>query len=111
MMRRVRGPDALRNLTSVITLKPANGGHLKTSQRTPPGTLTSPRGVVAPVGMANVLSDEEKHLVSAVGRLQCSLRRIEQATGVRRDTVAAYLKAAGSRCDPRGGRGRRAPAH
>jgi transposase len=45
--------------------------------------------------MSNVLSEEKKHQVIALGRLGWSLRRIEQATGVRRETASAYLKAAG----------------
>ena len=45
--------------------------------------------------MANVLSDEKRQQVIALGRLKWSLRRIEAATGVRRETASAYLKAAG----------------
>jgi transposase len=45
--------------------------------------------------MSNLLSDEKKQQVLALGRLGWSLRQIEQATGVRRETAAAYLKAAG----------------
>jgi transposase len=44
--------------------------------------------------MANVLSDEKKQQVLALGRLGWSLRRIQQATGVRRETASLYLKAA-----------------
>src|SRR3990170_5241924 len=45
--------------------------------------------------MANVLGDEKKQEVLALGRLGWPLRRIEDATGVRRETAGAYLKAAG----------------
>jgi transposase len=45
--------------------------------------------------MANILGDERKHQVLALGRLGWPLRRIEQATGVRRETASVYLKAAG----------------
>ena len=45
--------------------------------------------------MSNVLSEEKKQQVIALGRLGWTLRRIEQATGVRRETAGAYLKAAG----------------
>src|SRR5256886_2510190 len=45
--------------------------------------------------MANVLSDEKRQQVLALGRLKWPLRRIEEATGVRRETASAYLKAAG----------------
>ena len=41
------------------------------------------------------MGDEKKHQVLALGRLGWPLRRIEQATGVRRETASAYLKAAG----------------
>jgi transposase len=54
--------------------------------------------------MSNVLSDEKKQQVLALGRLGWSLRRIEAATGVRRETASAYLKAAAVAV---GGRGRR----
>ncbi len=60
--------------------------------------------------MSNVLSDEKKQQITALGRLGWSLRRIEQATGVRRETAGAYLKAAGIYVRPRGGWGRRAAA-
>ena len=45
--------------------------------------------------MGNVLSDEKKQQVVALGRLGWALRRIEQATGVRRETASGYLRAAG----------------
>ncbi len=50
--------------------------------------------------MSNVLSDDKKQQVLALGR---SLRRIEQATAVRRETASAYLKAAGIAVRGRGG--------
>lgn len=45
--------------------------------------------------MSNVLSEAKKQQVMALGRLGWPLRRIEQETGVRRETAGAYLKAAG----------------
>ena len=60
--------------------------------------------------MSNVLNEEKKQQVIALGRLGWTLRRIEQATGVRRETAGAYLKAAGIAVRPPGGWGRRAPA-
>lgn len=45
--------------------------------------------------MSNVLGDTKQQQVGAVGRLGWSLRRIEEATTVRRETASAYLKAAG----------------
>ena len=59
--------------------------------------------------MSNVLSEEKKQQVIALGKLGWSLRRIEEATGVRRETASGYLKTAGvGVCLP--GWGRRAPA-
>src|ERR1043165_7437899 len=45
--------------------------------------------------MANVLSQDKRHQVVALGRLGWSLRRIESGTGVRRETASSYLRAAG----------------
>lgn len=45
--------------------------------------------------MSNVLSDDKRNQVLALGRLGWSLRRIEEATSVRRETASAYLRAAG----------------
>jgi len=60
--------------------------------------------------MSNVLSEEKKQQVVALGRLGWPLRRIEQETGVRRETAGAYLKAAGIGVRPPGAWGRRPPA-
>src|SRR5207253_2397281 len=60
--------------------------------------------------MSNVLNEEKKQQVIALGKLGWTLRRIEQATGVRRETAGAYLKAAGIAVRPPGGWGRRSPA-
>jgi hypothetical protein len=57
--------------------------------------------------MANVLSDTKREQVLVLGRLGWSLRRIEDTTGVRRETASAYLKAAGIAVRPPGGWGRR----
>src|SRR5260370_27759195 len=60
--------------------------------------------------MANVLNEEKKQQVLALGRLGWSLRRSQQATGIRRETAGVYLKAAGiavrppsgwERCEPK----------
>ena len=45
--------------------------------------------------MSNVLNEEKQQQVIALGRLGWSLRRIQQETGIRRETAGAYLKAAG----------------
>ncbi len=59
--------------------------------------------------MANVLNEEKKQQVLALGRLGWSLRRIQQATHVRRETAGAYLKAAGIAVRPPSGWGRCKP--
>jgi transposase len=57
--------------------------------------------------MANTLGDDQRQQILALGRLGWPLRRIEQATGIRRETASAYLKAAGIAI--RAPRRRRAP--
>jgi transposase len=52
--------------------------------------------------MANILSETTKHQVIALGRLGWTLRRIEAATGVRRETASTYLRAAGVAVRPAG---------
>src|SRR5438094_3606441 len=58
--------------------------------------------------MANVLSDTKREQVLALGRLGWPLRRIEDETGVRRETASVYPKAAGIAVRPPGGWGRQA---
>jgi len=58
--------------------------------------------------MSNVLDDTTQQQILALGRLGWSLRRIEQALAVRRETVSGYLKAAGIAVH---GRGRRSEAN
>jgi transposase len=53
--------------------------------------------------MSNVLDDNEQQQICGLGRLGWTLVRIQAATGIRRETVSAYLKAAGI---PVRGRGR-----
>src|SRR5687767_8328950 len=53
--------------------------------------------------MSNVLTHEKQQQILALGRLGWSLRRIEAATHVRRETVSAYLKAVGVAVRRRGG--------
>jgi len=52
--------------------------------------------------MSNVLDDEKQQQVVALGRLGWPLRRIQAATGVRRETVGGYLRAAGLNVRARG---------
>ena len=60
--------------------------------------------------MGNVLSREKLEQVIALGRLGWSLRRIEQATGVRRETAGDYLRSAGIALRSPGGWGHRSPS-
>jgi len=45
--------------------------------------------------MANVLNEEKKQQVLALESLGWSLRQIQQATRIRRETASTYLKAVG----------------
>ena len=60
--------------------------------------------------MANVLSEDKKQQVIALGRLGWSLRRIQEATGVRRETAGDYLRAAGIALRPVGWPAKSKPA-
>jgi hypothetical protein len=62
------------------------------------------------IDVSNVLSEEKRQQVIALGRLGWPLRRIQQETGIRRETAGAYLKAAGVAIRAPGGWGRRSPA-
>src|ERR1700686_426902 len=68
--------------------------------------MTRTRGIPS-VSVSNVLNEEKKKQVIALGQLGWALRRIEEATGVRRETAAGYLKAAGIAVRVPGGWGRR----
>src|SRR5262245_25997408 len=52
--------------------------------------------------MSNVLGDSTRQQILALGRLGWTLSRIQQTTGVRRETVSGYLKAAGIAVRSRG---------
>jgi len=60
--------------------------------------------------MTNVVGNEKREQILALGRLGWSLRRIEAETGIRRETASAYLKAAGLDVRPPGRWGRPGPA-
>jgi transposase len=45
--------------------------------------------------MSNVLDNDTQRQICALGRLGWTLSRIQEATGIRRETVSGYLKAAG----------------
>jgi transposase len=60
--------------------------------------------------MGNVLEKAKQEQVIALGRLGWSLRRIEAATGVRRETAGVYLRSAGIALRSPGGWGRQPPA-
>jgi hypothetical protein len=63
--------------------------------------------------VSNVLNEQKKQQVIALGRLGWSLRRIQKTTGVRRETAATYLREAGVGLRPPGlwGRGSANPAN
>ena len=73
-------------------------GHWGTAENRPvvaaSRTLTNATGPWARAEV-NVLSDDKKQQVLALGRLGWTLRDIEEAVGVRRETASGYLKAAG----------------
>jgi len=53
--------------------------------------------------VSNVLNEEKKQQAIALGRLGWSLRQIQKAIGVRRETISVYLRAAGiAMREPRG---------
>ncbi len=60
--------------------------------------------------MGNVLERTKQEQVIALGRLGWSLRKIEAATGVRRETAGGYLRSAGIAIRTPGSWGRKAPA-
>jgi len=66
--------------------------------------LTRAGNARSSVPMSNVLDQQTQQPILALGRLGWSLRRIETATQVRRETASAYLKAAGIPVRGRGGR-------
>ena len=59
--------------------------------------------------MSNVLDDTKQQQIIALGRHGWSLRRIEQAVAVRRETISSYLKAAGIAVHGRGRRSESKP--
>ena len=71
--------------------------------------MTKAEGLWSTAGMSNVLDNEQQHRILTLGRLGWSLRRIEEATTVRRETISEYLKAAGIPVRSRGGRARTWP--
>jgi transposase len=66
--------------------------------------LTLAKGYLAFDSMSNVLNEQAKQQVIALGQLGWSLRRIQQETGIRRETASIYLKAAGIAVPPPGRR-------
>lgn len=59
-------------------------------------------------GHGQCFERREEQQVLALGRLGWPLRKIQQATRIRRETASQYLKAAGIAVRPPGGWGRRA---
>src|SRR6202789_372009 len=60
--------------------------------------------------MGNVLEKSKRGQVISLGRLGWSLRRIEEATGVRRETAGGYLRLAGIALRRPGGCGHGSPS-
>lgn len=60
--------------------------------------------------MSNLLSEEKQKQVIALGQLGWTLRRIQNETGVRRETAAGYLRSAGVAVRPPGRWGRVPPS-
>jgi transposase len=52
--------------------------------------------------MSNVLDDAKQQQIRALGRLGWTLSRIQETTGIRRETISGYLKAAGIAVRSRG---------
>src|SRR5579859_1636689 len=52
--------------------------------------------------MSNVVDNDTQQQIRALGRLGWTLSRIEETTGIRRETVSGYLKAAGIAVRSRG---------
>src|SRR3954462_8378858 len=52
--------------------------------------------------MSNVLDDHRQQQIRALGRMGWTPSRIQEATGVRRETISGYLKAAGIAVRSRG---------
>ena len=83
----------MADLNAALQLFDATEGNLK--------KLLDLRGLPS-VNVGNVLSEEKKKQVIALGQLGWTLRRIQRETGIRRETAAAYLKAAGVPVPPPG---------
>ena len=60
--------------------------------------------------MSNVVSKTQQDQILALGRLNWTLRKIEESTGSRRETIGKYLRAAGVAVRPPGHWGRTAKA-
>ena len=59
--------------------------------------------------MSNVLDEDRQQQIRALGRLGWTLSHIQEATGIRRETISGYLKAAGIAVRGRGRPGEAKP--
>ena len=59
--------------------------------------------------MSNVLDDDKQQQIRALGRLGWTLSRIQEATGIRRETISGYLRAGGIAVRGRGRPGESKP--
>lgn len=107
-----------RQLTGCVPLLATRilGGHSQPAIRTRAWrteTLPKARGARSCAAMSKVWSGQKKQKVPPPGRLECSLRRIEQVTEIRRETPRPAV-APGVSPTPKGkkrsSRGRRPPA-
>jgi hypothetical protein len=85
-------------------------GHPKPANANETGDVDFGVRYVAFVDMSNALSEAKKQQAIALGRLGWPLRRIEQETGVRRETAGAYLRKRRLGVRSPGAWGRRPPA-
>jgi hypothetical protein len=78
-----------------VTTQSGHTLSLKTGHRETASDISSDGGKLASVGMGKVLEKAKQEQLIVLGRLGWSLRRIEEAMGVRRETADGYLRSAG----------------
>jgi hypothetical protein len=93
-----RSPGMVGSCLSAASIENSEARHLP--QRSPkpaiaePGTLTPSGALIGSLGM-KCLERRKETTSYRIGKLGWSWRRIEEVTGVRRETASTYLKAAG----------------
>ncbi|CAN5884729.1 hypothetical protein BH24ACI5_BH24ACI5_23560 [soil metagenome] len=81
-------------MMSVLVSRPSVDTHNRQLTETAE-TLTRAGNAGSLAGMSNVFDDETQQQIRALGRLGWTLSRIQATTGIRRETISGYLKAAG----------------